>query len=417
MIRKRIPARVFVAIVLAFPRPGTAETTTAAEGAETNAVPAKVSILPGGISLSTPENGSAVPFVPEAVAETRDDAPASGVGEKETHAEWLVAPVPSRNPSMGWTLALPVARLYRPPGVSARDPSWVTGIGAFYSENASWGAGAFHKMNLAGDRWRFMAAAGYADIKYDYFGIGGSENDSGEALPLNQEVAVVAGEVLRAVARNLYVGVRVFAMETNVRATQDPEEFPPGFIPPELGVDLSLPMIAPRLLHDTRDSEFYPTSGDLIEAEVQIASDSFGSDLNYELYELSWNNFRKLGAKGVLALRVAGKYAAGDAPFFAYPAFGQSADLRGYTPGTYRDRLLLAVQAEYRLRVRDKLGIVVFAGVGGVAPSLDEFEDALPSVGVGLRYVLAEENNDSLRLDAAWGRDENQFYVGIGEAF
>jgi len=41
----------------------------------------------------------------------------------------------------------------------------------------------------------------------------------------------------------------------------------------------------------------------------------------------------------------------------------------------------------------------------------------LPSVGTGFRYVLAKKNNVSLRFDAAWGRDEHIFYVGIGEAF
>jgi len=142
-----------------------------------------------------------------------------------------------------------------------------------------------------------------------------------------------------------------------------------------------------------------------------------GSDLDYTRYELSWNHYLGLETKGSLALRVAGKYASEGAPFFLYPAFGQSGDLRGYTPGTYRDQLLFATQAEYRYRVRKNLGFVVFAGVGGVAPTLSELNLNLPSAGAGLRYVLAEENSVSLRVDLAWVRNENQFYVGIGEAF
>jgi hypothetical protein len=55
--------------------------------------------------------------------------------------------------------------------------------------------------------------------------------------------------------------------------------------------------------------------------------------------------------------------------------------------------------------------------VGGVAPEIGQFDTLLPSGGTGLRYVLAKKNNASLRFDAAWGRDEHTFYLGIGEAF
>jgi hypothetical protein len=46
-----------------------------------------------------------------------------------------------------------------------------------------------------------------------------------------------------------------------------------------------------------------------------------------------------------------------------------------------------------------------------VAPEIDQFSKLLPSAGTGLRYVIAKENNISLRFDAAWGRDEHTFYL------
>jgi hypothetical protein len=36
-----------------------------------------------------------------------------------------------------------------------------------------------------------------------------------------------------------------------------------------------------------------------------------------------------------------------------------------------------------------------------VAPKIGKFSQPLPSVGTGLRYVIAKENNISLRFDAA----------------
>ena len=82
------------------------------------------------------------------------------------------------------------------------------------------------------------------------------------------------------------------------------------------------------------------------------------------------------------------------------------ADLPGYTPGQYRDKL----QAEYRWGIGERLGVLGFGGVGSVAPEIGKFDKLLLSVGAGPRYVLAKKNNVSLRFDAAW-------YVGIGRRF
>ncbi len=58
-----------------------------------------------------------------------------------------------------------------------------------------------------------------------------------------------------------------------------------------------------------------------------------------------------------------------------------------------------------------------FGGVGSVAPEMGQFDKLLPSVGTGLRYVIAKENNISFRFDIARGRDETTVYISIGEAF
>ena len=150
---------------------------------------------------------------------------------------------------------------------------------------------------------------------------------------------------------------------------------------------------------------------------MELSSDAYGSDFNYQLYKFHWNHYREIGEDHVLAVRLAGKYAAGNVPFFLLPALGQGADLRGYVAGLYRDRILVTAQAEYRLRLTERFGIVAFGGVGSVAPAWDEFEEALPSAGAGIRWVLAEKNQVSLRVDVAWGKDDAEFYVGVGEAF
>jgi len=88
-----------------------------------------------------------------------------------------------------------------------------------------------------------------------------------------------------------------------------------------------------------------------------------------------------------------------------------------YQPGSYRDRFVVAGQAEYRHRFTKRLGAVVFGGVGSVAPEFGGWEETLGSIGAGFRFVLAPKNNIILRVDVARGRDETIYYVNVGEAF
>ena len=366
---------------------------------------------------SFPTDGESNPIeLPSDIGQTvskieEGDETAAGTAKSN---DFVIAPLPSRNAAVGWTLAVPVMYMYRPEGVSAEDSTWITGAGGFYAENKSWGAGVFHRMSLDEDRWRVTGAAFHGDLRYDYYGIGGGD---ALALPLRQETSVYMAEGLFAVKDNLYLGLKGIIADSLVGL--DSFSTKPGTIvpPPILDQNIDIVSLTPRLRYDTRNNEFYPTDGILIDADAAFGVEALGSVSNYELYKLALNFYHDLGDHGVLAGRVATEYAAGDAPFFVYPAFGSGADLRGYTTGTYRDRGLVAAQMEYRHRLTERLGIVAFGGAGSVSPDFIGWEETLYSYGAGLRFVVAKKNSLSIRFDYAWGKDDKQFYVGLGEAF
>ena len=348
---------------------------------------------------------------------TRDES--EELGTRRTDAsgnEWLIAPIPSFSPTFGWTLAVPVARLYRPKTADPDSPAWMTGIGGFAAENGSWGAGLFHRMNLQNDKWRILAGLAYSDLVYNYYGIGNIGGDRKRYLEIYQDFTAGLVEGLYALKPGLFVGLRVFGTQTTVHdirlGTDDA-----NFLDPVKGLQMNIITLDPKIVYDTRDNEFYPHSGTLAKFQVDLSRKSLGSDFDYSLYKLEWNHYRSLADNQVLAIRVAGKYAAGKAPFFLLPAMGQGGDLRGYETGVYRDRLLMATQAEYRLRLTDRFGVVAFAGIGTVGPGFEELDETLPSYGGGIRWVLAKENDISLRVDIGWGKDNSEVYVGVGEAF
>ena len=370
---------------------------------------AETRVVPGALELDEELNVASVP------GDLADDVEAM-VDEGDDDKDFVVAPLPSRSPLLGWTLAVPAMALYRPAHVDEDDSAWITGMAGFYAENESWGAGAFHRMGLNEDRWQVTLAGFYADINYRYFGIGG---DGSISIPLNQTVEYYLAEVLTKVYSNLYVGLRAAhsKSEVNLDITIPPDLLPPDITPPRIGVDVDLTTLSPRLKYDSRDSEFYPTAGYYVNGTVDLGREALGSDSDYEKYKFNVNTYRSLSEDTVLAARLATEYVGGEAPFFVYPAFGAGADLRGYDTGSYRDRFLVAIQAEARYRFRPRFGVVAFAGVGSVAPKFGDWGKSLASAGAGIRWVIAPNNDMSLRVDVARGRDGNEFYVGLGEAF
>jgi hypothetical protein len=373
-------------------------------------VHAQPQFSPGEVELESDESAPAIPIIPGDV----DDAiEARGQAENERSAEWMVAPLPSFNPLLGWTLAVPLMRLYQPPGAQADARVWSTGVVGLVAENDSSGYGAFHQMTLGDNAWRISLAAFVADISYDYYGIGG---DGGSiSIPIDQSAKVFVSDILYEVAPNLFAGAKLMTLDTEIGLKIGGGLPPPGITLPT--VDTRVNSMAPRLLYDTRDDQFYPTDGVLATAEVALGREGFGSDLDYENYSLEANHYYSLSASALLASRVALRYVAGDAPFFMYPAFGSGADLRGYQTGTYRDRFLIAVQTEYRKRLTERFGATAFVGIGSVAPDFGEWGSTLGSIGAGLRYKLARQNNLNLRVDVARGRDDTIWYVGLREAF
>ena len=330
--------------------------------------------------------------------------------------EWLVAPIPGRNPTFGWTLTMPVAYLYHPKTVDQESPPWITGAMGFYAENGSWAGGVFHRMNLDKDRYRFGGALVYSDITYNYYGSGETPGDKDHYLELIQTFGVGILDAKVRVADNLYVGMGVLAMGTTIEDIRFPGldiDFPNLFE----GLKMQLVDLVPKIVYDTRDNEFYPQRGTYINAQVNISAEGWGSDFDYQIYEASWNQYFSLAENQVLAFRMSGKYASGRVPFFRLPAVGQGGDFRGFVMGRYRDKVLAYSQLEYRIRLTERIGLVAFGGLGGVAPEWDEFDKILTNYGVGARWVLAKENNISFRVDVARGGDNTEIYLGVGEAF
>jgi hypothetical protein len=350
--------------------------------------------------------------------------PLSGSSKKGPYegGEWLVAPIPQVNPTLGYGLALGVGYIYRLDPADDVSPPTITGAAAMYTSNKTWALGGIHDMTWKQDRFRLKTIGGFGNINMVFAGKGllpgRPFRDDLIRIPVNIRGAFLETGFLTRIFERVFIGPRFNGFLSESKITSQQELLPPEF--PELVLDVQTFSLGFEALRDTRDSLFYPRHGSLTTFSADFFGEAIGSDFSYQQYKAAFNIYRSLNRYQVIAARVSLCGVNGDIPFFGLCYLGQEKDLRGYQVGLFQDDRFLAAQVEYRLELFWRFSVVGFFGVGQVASGFDQFTKSnwLPGGGFGFRILVAKENHVNLRVDFAWGRNGNSAtYVSAGEAF
>ena len=321
--------------------------------------------------------------------------------------DWVVAPIPISNPTIGTGLAVVAMPFYH---LGEGSPLSNTMLATGYTSSGSWGVAAAQSTRLRGDRMRIDGMLAYGELHYRFYGIGDAAGEGGSSVPIVQKAALFAPELLFHAGARTFLGLRYRGLRV--------ETAPEAANPLIDSITITSSGFGPRATLDTRDNDMSPSSGTLLDLRANFADDAFGSDFNYETWELSGNYYRRAGP-GVMALRAYACHASDRTPLFDLCLFGSGSDLRGYEVGRYRDHAMFAAQAEYRFPLGGRWGGVVFGGWGKVAPSFGEMDEQLdlPSIGAGLRWLAAEKARVNLSIDVARARDSTSLYVYVKESF
>jgi hypothetical protein len=173
-------------------------------------------------------------------------------------------------------------------------------------------------------------------------------------------------------------------------------------------------------LWDGRNSAFSPSNGFYFSYYVNNFSPVFGSSFSYTSQAIDIRKYFSFQKGQVLAFQFILNTNVGDVPLRSMPNIGSNSMLRGYYEGRYTDKDLIGIQAEDRIPLVGRWGMVVFAATGRVGnkPSdLVTLQSLKPSFGTGLRYALDKKEKLNLRLDAGFGKQSYGFYFNITEAF
>jgi outer membrane protein assembly factor BamA len=170
---------------------------------------------------------------------------------------------------------------------------------------------------------------------------------------------------------------------------------------------------------DIRDHVFFPNTGGFTKMKVVFYAKDVGSDFTFSWTELNAKRYWAYQPDHVIAVQLYLNMTIGEVPFFKLPALGGPNLMRGYFQGRYRDKTYFTMQIEHRQYFWWRMGFVVFAGIGDVAPQITHFTSASmkPSYGIGLRFLFNEKRKINLRADIGFGKNSSGIYFGIQEAF
>ncbi len=290
---------------------------------------------------------------------------------------------------------------------------------ADYTQNLQLDVWSSWNVFTAGERYLFKGETRYRQFPDRYYGIGNTTPITNEER-YQYDLFTVKMLALRQLRRHVFFGVDYqFTTSYNVEKEPDGQLATGQILGSRGGINSGFGLV---FLMDTRDYIVNPTQGLLIEASTYFYDPAFGSEFNFNNYNLIFNTYHTVpGTRGhVLATNLMANFNEGGPSFINLATAGNDDILRGYARNRFRDRHFVGGQVEYRMPVWWRFGLVGFAGLGDVfgQPNDVGWDTVKYSYGGGVRFMVNEKERLNIRFDYGFGRfDSNTFYLYITEAF
>lgn len=278
------------------------------------------------------------------------------------------------------------------------------------------------KLYFGNNNWYLYSNINLKKYPDFYYGISNQKTDLKQSFT-SQNLSILL-QPQYAVTKNLFVGpnvsVKVEHVKTDSTFNENKdmifERFGHAGWDPYYQVS-----IGGVVTYDTRDNAFYPYKGTFAKLSFSLAQAGWGSTYSLQQISLDVRKYIPLFKTHVLAFqgRFEGIWGQNGIPFQMLPTVGGSDVMRGFRERQYKENLMMALQAEYRIPLFWRLKATVFCATGDVFDSNNFRTDKLKfTYGAGLRCRL----NDArvhLRFDIAKNNygDKLQFYITATEAF
>jgi hypothetical protein len=350
---------------------------------------------------------------PELTTEkTVDEARARPVAVSES-GSWVTVPIPVANPTVG--NGLQVAVLYLHPQAAGEDsaPATTSGVVAMGTDRKTRLFAAFHDGSLSNDRYRISAFGGFGDFNLRFYGVGNQSPFADNPVPYRVKGALVQ---LRAEARlpgteHWFAGATYQYLDSTF--TLQASQATPGL--PDVPVDFKSAGFGPHLSFDTRDSNYFPTSGRRFRIGWLNFGPTWGGRFSFDKVDAFYNHYVPFSDASVLALRARFQAASDETPFLFLPVL----DMRGFSRDRYRDNRALSLTAEWRQKLAARWGFAAYGEAGRIASSFDELAQArtITTLGAGVRWQATADRDLHVGIDVAVSTDDRALFIQIGERF
>jgi len=273
-----------------------------------------------------------------------------------------------------------------------------------------------YELYLAGGRFLVDGMAKYSYYPDRFYGIGNRtpEEEREDFTSSNWRLQL---NLQRRWGENFFAGLHLETYAVSMRARESDSRLAGGVVVGGDGGTVSGLGVFAKW--DSRDNTFSPASGIYCSLFLNRFFHFLGGDFVFGQANLDARDYFRLGHGQVGAVQVVFRSVQGEAPFHLLPMFGGLNLLRGYYDGRFRDRNMLALQAEYRRPLWGRFGLCAFAGIAQVQKniSLLELSGFHAAGGAGLRYRFNRKENLNVRLDVGFAGSSPAVYLTFAEAF
>jgi outer membrane protein assembly factor BamA len=288
----------------------------------------------------------------------------------------------------------------------------------YYTVNGQYDITVIPELFLFNDNFKIWSKINYASIFDRYYGIGNStaEIEDDKYLQDNFQIQVKLQPKLFDERLNIGINYEFRNMSVDDKLG-NPYLDDTTLVGREGGLTSGLGL---AVSWDTRDNNFYPSSGGYYEIYASNFFDFLGSDFEYSKTVIDLRHYFNPTLSHVIALQAYLLRETDSPPFYDLGLLGGSKLMRGTIMGRYRDNTYYVIQSEYRMpNLLWKFGLILFAGIGDVAPSIGRItiSTVKPTYGFGIRFRIDELEKVEIRMDVGFGKGTNGIYFDINQAF
>jgi hypothetical protein len=326
---------------------------------------------------------------------------------------FLPIPIVVTEPAVGYGGGL--AGMFLRPRREAGEEGWsrpdISGVGAFATQNGTWGGFGGDASRWIDGRLRTLIGGGAGQINLDFYGLGSGVSSLNEVASYSLQFAGVVAQANWQLAPKSpwAVGVRY------VYANVDPK--PSNATSEGLGDRIRVKVSAPTAIveFDTRDNLFTPTRGVYSESSLLASRERLGASDDFERFQQVLMGWVPLRSDVTLGARVNYAWSSDGTPFFLRP-FVQ---LRGVPAMRYQGDRAASIEVETRWQFSGRWSVVAFGGGGTARIDRENFAATrnVGSGGLGFRYALASRFGLHAGIDVAHSPGTTAVYFVLGNAW